>query len=250
MHRLDRGRGPPENRESRPADTGAALESPFSYTQLNTTKARRRQARVQVRASNSLIKAFVDCMFKHADAGTYVMLRAFRDDNKTYGSWRPIKLTEGGRKDLAWAAFKAAEDCAGGDPGRPVFCPPIATFKSPYGNRANTANLANGLVLTVDCDTASPAAVAKLSTLLGAPTLTVASGGKWTDDAGAEHDKLHLHWRLNTPTRTPEEHELLRQARVLAAHIARAETYPLGRPYTRYAGLVAFIARARIDSAG
>jgi hypothetical protein len=43
MHRLDRGRGPPENRESRPAGTGAALECPFSYTRIITTKARRRQ---------------------------------------------------------------------------------------------------------------------------------------------------------------------------------------------------------------
>ena len=43
MHRLDRGRGPPENRESRPPDTGAALESPFSYTRIITIKARRRQ---------------------------------------------------------------------------------------------------------------------------------------------------------------------------------------------------------------
>jgi hypothetical protein len=40
MRPLDRGRGPPENRESRPADTGAALEKPHTDTGTNTTKAR------------------------------------------------------------------------------------------------------------------------------------------------------------------------------------------------------------------
>ena len=47
MHRLDRGRGPPENRESRPADTGAALEKPQADTGINTTTTRPQQARVQ-----------------------------------------------------------------------------------------------------------------------------------------------------------------------------------------------------------
>ena len=51
----------------------------------------------------------------------------------------------------------------------------------------------------------------------------VASGGKWIDEFGLEEDKLHLHWRLDKPTRTPEEHELLRQARVLAARIVGAD---------------------------
>ena len=176
----------------------------------------------KVRVSKSTIAAFVREMFKHVDAGTYVMLRAFNTDNTTFGSWKTPKLNGGSRDALVEAAFKAADNCVG-QPGRPVFCPPIATFKSSYGMHASTANLANGLVLTVECDTGAQAARTKLETLLGPATLVVASGGKWTDDAGGEDDKLHLHWRLGQPTRTPEEHEMLRQARVMAARIVGAD---------------------------
>ncbi len=43
MRPRDRERGPPENRESRPAGTGAALEKRHTYTRINTIKTGRQQ---------------------------------------------------------------------------------------------------------------------------------------------------------------------------------------------------------------
>jgi hypothetical protein len=169
----------------------------------------------KVRVSKSLIAAFVREMFKHADAGTYVMLRAF-SNNSPFGRWRAQKLNVGSRDALIEAAFRFAGDCVG-QPGLPVFAPPIATFKDAHGMHASTVNLANGLVLTVECDTGAQEARERLEPTLGPATFVVASGGKWEDEWGLTNDKLHLHWRLDQPTRTPEEHELLRQARVMAA---------------------------------
>ncbi len=76
--------------------------------------------------------------------------------------------------------------------------------------------LRNGLVLSVECDKAPAAARAKLEALLGPATVLVASGGEWVNADGEIEDKLHLHWRLDEPTREPEEHRALKRARSLA----------------------------------
>jgi len=85
MHRLDRGRGPPENRESRPADMGAALESPFSYTRINTTKARRRQARAQRPNPTSLIATL-----PVGRAGTLIKSTRFLENRRPDADSGPI----------------------------------------------------------------------------------------------------------------------------------------------------------------
>ncbi|MBI3441833.1 MAG: hypothetical protein HY052_08565 [Proteobacteria bacterium] len=99
-----------------------------------------------------------------------------------------------------------------------VFCPPIATFSD--SKKADEKSLVNGLALSVECDQHAAVAREKLEALLGPATVVVASGGKWTNPATGEiEDKLHLHWRLTEPTRTPEDHRLLKQARTLAASL-------------------------------
>jgi Primase C terminal 2 (PriCT-2) len=51
----------------------------------------------------------------------------------------------------------------------------------------------------------------------------------WTNSqTGEVEDKLHLHWRLATPTKTPDEHAKLKEARALASAIAGAD--PSGVP--------------------
>ncbi len=60
MRRLDRGRGPPENRESRPADTGAALETPQADIGTNTTTTQRQQARHSSPAPPDPVVVFPD----------------------------------------------------------------------------------------------------------------------------------------------------------------------------------------------
>lgn len=47
MRPRDRGRGPPENRRSRPADTGPALEKPHTDSGTKTTKTARQEDQVR-----------------------------------------------------------------------------------------------------------------------------------------------------------------------------------------------------------
>ena len=103
-----------------------------------------------------------------------------------------------------------------------MFAPPICTFAT-KGSAAE-ANLAEGLVLSVECDAKPEEARRLLEGLLGRVTIVVASGGKWTDPAiGEEHEKLHLHWRLAEPTREASDHQRLKRARRLAALLAESD---------------------------
>lgn len=170
-----------------------------------------------------MIRAFVNALFKHADAGTYVSLRAFHGDSKPWSSrhWRSVKLDGKSFAALVDAAAVLAGKCANA-PERPVFCPPIACFRSARG--ASERNLACGLVLTVELDKNAQAARELLESILGPATVVVASGGKWTNpDTGEISDKLHLHWRLSEPTRDGDAHTKLKEARRIAAQLVGAD---------------------------
>lgn len=159
------------------------------------------------------LATFLDATCRYAERDTFLSLRAFYDDKSevffTYGQQLG---------DDAAAALPTIESLAARctRPARPVvFCPPLATFIGP--DKATEADLANGLALSVECDRAPGGARAKLEGLIGPATVVVASGGEWIDpETGEVQDKLHLHWRLNEPTRTPEDHRRLKQARILA----------------------------------
>ena len=88
--------------------------------------------------SRTALRSFINVVFKHADPGTYVFLRAFGNDNRPYGNWQRIKLHERDRDKLIGAAIKLAEQCAIGEPEHPVFCPPIATFRKGNGARQHS----------------------------------------------------------------------------------------------------------------
>src|SRR5262249_49695423 len=76
-----------------------------------------------------------------------------------------------------------------------VFCPPLCAFTEPSG--AATENLAEGVALSVECDSSPYAALKKPTGILGKPTAIVASGGAWKNPQnGRLEHKLHLHWRL------------------------------------------------------
>jgi hypothetical protein len=80
--------------------------------------------------------------------------------------------------------------------------------------------VAEGPALSIEVDRASPSvARIKLTEVLGEPTVVVHSGGVYVWPNGAE-DRLHLHWRLKEPTRCPEDHPKLKEARRLVALIA------------------------------
>ncbi|WP_191059274.1 AAA family ATPase [Geminicoccus harenae] len=160
------------------------------------------------------IEAFYAEMFRHADDGTYAAVRAFHDDRSdpfAVAQWSAPKINGQGFRPLTEAVVNLIE-AASDHPTPVVVCPPLATFTRP--GSAKEADLANGLVLSVELDAAPAAALAKVTALLGQPTAVVASGGEWTNpETGEVEAKLHVHYRLSEPTRTAEEHARLKETR-------------------------------------
>jgi P4 family phage/plasmid primase-like protien len=170
------------------------------------------------------IETFVSALFRYADEGGVCQLRAFRDDiNDTWRPdlWRAIKLNGTGFGPLIDAAAQLAQQCADATE-RVVFAPPVVCLNSE--TKAAEKNIANGLVVVVECDKNPSAARAFLEGLLGPPTLIVASGGTWTDPISGEVEaRLHLYWRLQEPTREFRDHQLLKMARELAQRLVGAD---------------------------
>jgi len=159
------------------------------------------------------LASFLDATCRYADPDTFLSLRAFYDDRSQPFFLYGMRVGDDPATHLPFIESLAAR-CT--RVARPVvFCPPLATFAGP--DEATEEALRNGLVLSVECDKAPAAARAKLEALLGPATILVASGGEWVNADGEIEDKLHLHWRLDEPTREPGEHQALKRARSLAA---------------------------------
>ncbi len=148
-----------------------------------------------------MIADFIDALFRYADEGTYVQLRAFVDSSNggTWGNCPAVKMNGVGPSELIDTAAHYAQRCA--NAAEPVvFCPPIVTLKNAI--TAAEKDVANGIALSVECDQAPSKACALLEFLLGPATIVVKSGGEWTCPVtGVVEAKLHLHWRLQEPTR-------------------------------------------------
>jgi hypothetical protein len=176
-------------------------------------------------ADRSQIEIFVDALFRHADKGGFVSLRAFHDN----GSNKVFRINPTGLSGDRKGIVDAAEDDAfrAANALEPVvFCPPIAVFVG--RDHAREQDILQGLALSVECDERPCEAKAKLEEILGPVTLAVKSGGQWKDPATGElQDKLHLHWRLSTPARG-EELAKLKQARDRAARLVGGD--PSNKP--------------------
>jgi AAA domain-containing protein len=186
----------------------------------------------QLEPDEEQIAMYVGALYCRADPGSYVHLKVLRDDED--GPWAPKSWSSvpiNGSLDpvtdeafvLALKAVRARE--------KVVFAPPVATFKGPKGSREK--DVANGLTITVDLDANPLAGLHTLEAVLGPATLIVKSGGKWVDPETNEvFPKLHVHWRLSEPTRTPDEHRMLKAARVLAKAVAHADgsAIPINHP--------------------
>ena len=162
-------------------------------------------------------------LFRYAEQDTFISLRAFDQLDRS----KPPRFIRGVRVNgsidvIVREAAIAAEDAAQSDEPI-VFCPPIATFVGPW--KAGVADLANGLTLSVELDEGDPdAARYRLEGILGPVTIIVRSGSDWADaTTGEVKPKVHLHWRLSEPTTTQDEHDRLRQARVIATLLAGAD---------------------------
>lgn len=198
--------------------------------------------KIPLEADEEQIRLFVNCLFKYADPGTLVPVRSLPHDtsdrNSYYVRWPIIQSDLSGVVTIACEAATLTAN----DAKRLVFAPPIVTVnEAPPGQkqRAATENLANGLAITAELDSGNiPEQRRTLESLLGRATVIIASGGEWIDpETGEVHAKIHMHWRLSEPTRTPEEHQALRQARNLVALRVGADrtAIPLVHPL-RWAG--------------
>jgi hypothetical protein len=192
-----------------------------------------------LKADRQQLCSFVLALFLYASQGSYVSLRAFRDDADGawgYEDWSTVKI-DGSLDPVVDAAFAFACRCAEAAE-RVCFAPPIATFNNP--NKADAASLADGLVITAELDSNPAAAREKLEAVLGHPTVAMESGGEWIDAASGEvQPKLHLHWRLTQPTRNPIEHDFVRECNRLAAMLVGGDpsAIPAVHPL-RWAGSV------------
>jgi hypothetical protein len=176
-------------------------------------------------ADRKEVQGFIGALFKHASPDSYLSLRVFPDKNNQNGVRAPappviapVKVSDPNLVDRVCEVIDMA--AAQHDPR--VFCPPVCTFKNDTG--ATTDDVAEGVALTVECDTNATAALDKLSSILGQPTAVVASGGESVNAVTGEVEpKLHLHWRLTEPTRSFAEHTQLVHARNLAAELVGAD---------------------------
>lgn len=210
-----------------------------------------------------MIAGFVDALYRYADDGTYFQLRAFvdRSDGGSWGNWPVVKVNGGGLSELIETAAHFAQRCA--NAAEPVvFCPPIVALKNAI--TAAEKDVANGLALSVECDQAPSKARELLERLLGPATVLVASGGEWRPAFSQQVEpKLHLHWRLQEPTRAHADHLLLKEARRLAQRLVGADgsavplVHPLRWPGSwhrkgepRLARIVALNESAEIDLGG
>ncbi|MCR9148231.1 MAG: YfjI family protein [Rhodobacteraceae bacterium] len=172
-----------------------------------------------VKTDQEQIQTFTDALFRYASEGTFVSLRAFDDKERGKPAFevQAVQINGSGLSPVIDNAAKMADRCANAAQSI-VFCPPVVTFKN--ADNAKADNVAEGVALSVDCDATPIAAREKLESLLGPATVVAASGGEWTDpETGELQDKLHLHWRINEPTQTVEEHAILKQARELATKL-------------------------------
>jgi hypothetical protein len=193
---------------------------------------------VSLEPDEDQIARFADALFRNADPGTYVHMRALFDDGQD-GIWgfkhsRSIQIN-GSLDPVTDAAVGLARKAARA-PAKVVFAPPVATFRTAAGSRES--DIANGLTITVDLDANPSTGLRKLEAVLGPATLVVQSGGRWIDpDTGKIEPKLHVHWRLKHPTRSPDEHAVLKDARSRAKVQAQADgsAVPISHPL-RWAG--------------
>ena len=160
------------------------------------------------------METFTDALFRHAREG-FISHRAFVEGTSKIFRISATPVTRG----LSFVVDVAEDHArrAANNPKPVVFCPPICTFLT--GKRAREKDIAEGLALSVECDSHPEQAQIILEGVLGPPTVSVLSGGKYVDpDTGSVEKKRHLHWRLRAPAKG-EDLKVLKSARVLATQL-------------------------------
>jgi hypothetical protein len=172
----------------------------------------------------SEIEQFVEALFRYAAPQGFVAVRSFFEDDDA----KPARLSSAGLGSGMRHLIDVAEDDArraAQNPRPIVFCPPIAVFADKA--RARERDIAQGLALTVECDTQPMHARSALERLLGPATVVVESGGKYVNGQGEPENKVHLHWRLAAPAQGADLVKL-KTARDLAARFVGGD--PSNKP--------------------
>ena len=194
---------------------GGATNGPAMASPLDPDKP------AELKPDREMLGQFIGFMFKNASPNGFISLRLYPDkgsDLEEAIDIQPIRV--GDRELLDITVIRAAQASNWHEPA--VFCPPVATFLT--SQNAKTDNLCEGVAISVECDQLPQHARQTLDAILGAPTVVVKSGGEWINPTTGEIEpKVHLHWRLNKPTATPEEHGALREARDLATDLVGAD---------------------------
>jgi hypothetical protein len=195
-----------------------------------------------LQADRRQIERCVRSIFKNATYG-YISFRAFTQGSGSEPRGRSLGVGKDGKRQFVWPSapiqdvdrvIKTATDMAtwcATDDDRVVFAPPVCTLTNPAS--AATADIAEGVALSLECDgpddkhpnQKSPQEAQDiLRIILGPPTVALASGTLWLDpNTGEEQPKWHLHYRLRVPTRDPDAHQRLREARNLAARLVGSD---------------------------
>jgi hypothetical protein len=181
-----------------------------------------RQAPAVLEPDRAQLEIFIDALFRYATPGNYVSLRSFHEDR---GNSKPFLIDPIKISDSLFAPYNGAESGArraANASEKVVFAPPIATFRNP--DKATEADIAEGLVLSVECDQHPLEARRQLEAVLGPATIGARSGGVWLNpQTGELEDKQHLHWRLAEPAGDKETLAKLKRARNLAARLIGAD---------------------------
>lgn len=166
------------------------------------------------------LERFVDTAFRYADEGTKVVMRTFAEGSDEVLETVRVTLRDDGLTAITDAAVRQASKAANRS-SPAVFAPPVATF---LGNRTRERDLANGLVIAVEADQNPFIALRNLQSVIGFSTISVASGGNWSDpNTGEVHEKRHAYWRCVEPSRSAAEHNRLKHARWLACRFVGAD---------------------------
>ena len=215
--------------ELAPSPHADNLAQPITTRDPNPPAGEPVSAIVQLLPNEQDLARFMAAVFKRADPKGIVSLRAFPDAVKNASPVFIEPISLGDPQFLPVVAERARQAANWRKPA--VFCPPVVTLKD--GRNAKADNVREGVTLPVECDAQPNAALSFLREILGDPTVVVASGGEWTNpETGEVEQKVHAHWRLKVPTRTPQEHVRRREARDLAAKLvgADATAIPLVHP--------------------
>jgi hypothetical protein len=164
-----------------------------------------------------MLEIFVDALLRNRGTEGFISLRSFleHEDKAPASRITPVSL-KGNFKFLINCVIDDARRAAQA-PKPVVFAPPLCIFNNEY--KAGEKDILTGLVISVELDRTPDEALKQLEELLGPATVIVRSGGQWIDGDGEVRDKLHVHWRLAGPARTPDDLTALKAARMTAAYL-------------------------------